>query len=50
MSSVDSESDFEDVNKTDQVILNQETVGQEENGSTELLPEGGSISLVLASI
>ena len=46
MSSVNSDSDFEDVNNVDKVRLNQGSVEQEENGSTEPLPEGEGISIV----
>ncbi len=44
MSSVDSESDFEDVDKTGQVILSQGTVGQDDNSSSDISPEGEHIS------
>ena len=44
MSSVKSDSDFEDVNKVEQGIQNEETAGQEGNGSQDVSPEGEHIS------
>ena len=44
MSSVKSDSDFDEVNNVDNITEILETVGQEGNGSTELSPEGETIS------
>ncbi len=45
MSSVKSDSDFDEVNNVDNITEIQETVGQEGNGSTELSPEGETITI-----
>ena len=45
MSSVDSESDYEDVNNVEQGILSQEPVGQEGNSSFNNSPDGENITL-----
>ena len=50
MSSVDSKNDYEDVNKVEQGILNQETVGQEGNSSSDISPEGENFSTISEAV
>ena len=47
MSSVDSESDFEDVNRVDHSGILTVFADQEKNGSQDISPEGEDISINL---